>query len=90
MPKRNFLNVKEKKEFEKFARDSAVAQARAAGGSDLADAIEGLLDKKLIQAIRMESGEFQFRTTEMGRIVMDAVNDSGGIIDFNKEEKKEN
>jgi len=86
--KRNFLNVKEKKEFEKFARDSAVAQARKAGGADLAEAIEGLLEKGLISAIRMESGEYQFRTTEMGRIVMSAINDAGGLIDFNEEEKE--
>ena len=86
--KRNFLSVAEKRRFEKFATDSAVNQARRAGGNDLADAIEGLIEKGLVIAVRMESGEYQFKTTQLGQIVMSTINESD-LIDFNNEEEKE-
>jgi len=72
---KDFLNVQKRKEFRSFTRNTVYEQAEKEGGKAFAEALDGLIDKGLIRAERMESGEFRFYPTEVGKVVITALNE---------------
>jgi len=73
MKMKDFKTMGERRRQERFLHERALADLKKHGAEDeILEAIEGLLSKGMVEAEQMESGEFVFTATELGKKVIKA------------------